>query len=638
MDRSAQHLCFRDKVEKLAKKIAAHKLLYYEGKSSIADEQYDRLEEQLRALDAGHEELTRVGTQQHHLKKKVQHSSKMLSLDKVYLIDDLYSWIGTHEVISTLKIDGVSCSLLYREGALALAKTRGDGLFGEDVTSCARWVEDIPKKFDKFTDNFEVRGELYCTKKGFEELKVVMKRLNLSVPRSQRNIIAGILLRKKHIHLARFMHFKAFDLLEENDHILTEMDKFMILKERSFQTPDVELHKDLSSIKPVIDSGKTFDKRESFQVDGLVFSYNLLAVQKKYGVTAHHPKFKMAFKYRGSSKTTKIEEIQWSISRKGYLTPVASIEPVYLSHAMIRRVTLHNFKLVKDHRLKRGDTIEIIRSGEVIPKFVSLIKSSQGTFIYPQTCPFCQGKTSIETIRLICTMDTCKGRVKQILLNFIQKIGIEGLDERRLEEMMEKCHLKNIPQLYTLSKKDFLKLDKVQETMAAKLFLNIQKTKNVDLLLFLTALGIDQGSSARCEKILRAGFNTLEKIDELDEKKLKNIPGFATTISHLWITSFRSKKEIIDGLLHLNFCIEPFSISPERMQVCITGPLVEKRSLVIKRFKELGIIVNGTLTNTTNYLIINTETSKSLKFKRAIELNIPRITESAFYHLIEHSK
>ena len=626
-----------DRVLELEKLIKHHKILYYRGIPEITDQEFDDLEDELKKLDSNNSVLEMIGSQELP-DKKIKHEHKMLSLDKTYKVEDLKDWMGENEVVSTFKLDGVACSLIFENQKLKLAKTRGDGTFGEDITQKILWVENIPKKISKApSKSFEVRGELYCSEESFFHLAEEMVSEDLERPSSQRNIVAGLMGRKENLELCRFINFQAYDFITENKKLKKEMEKFQILKSLGFEIPEVELHKNHKSIQTAIEKAKTFMGEGEYNIDGLVFTFNDLEKQDQMGVTSHHPRYKIAFKFQSQSAKTRILEIIWSVSRNGILTPVGNIEPVELSGAKISRVTFHNYGLVKQYELKKGDEIEIIRSGEVIPKFISLIKSSKNKFEIPGKCPECSSKVKIDDIRLYCSNPQCPGKIKEIILNFIQKIGIEDLSSKRLDELIEAKLVKNIPDLYRLKKEDLLKLDKVQETLASKLIKTIENSKKVDLITFLSALGISGGAYNKCEKIVHNGYNTLDKIKHLTPEKLKEIESFAEKSSVEFYSSLKEKFSLIDKLVDLGFKFEKkkeVQTPITGKKICITGALSEKRSAVEGKIMEFGGIVVTSVSENTDYLLTNETESSSSKFVKAKKLKVPLITEAEFFKLI----
>ncbi len=625
------------RIEKLEQLIRHHKILYYRGTPEISDKEFDNLEDELRKLDPTNPVLEIIGSQELP-DKKIKHAHKMLSLDKTYKENDLLDWVGKHDVVSTFKLDGVACSLIFENNKLSLAKTRGDGTYGEDISHKILWIENIPKKVSKgLSKNFEVRGELYCTEKNFFHLSEEMVSQGLEKPTSQRNIVAGLMGRKENLELCRFINFQAFDFIIEGKKLKKEMEKYQILKEFGFEIPEVELHKDSKSIEAAIEKAKIFMSEGDYGIDGLVFTINDLETQDQMGVTSHHPRYKIAFKFQSQSAKTKIKEIIWSVSRNGILTPVGIIEPVELSGAKISRVTFHNYGLVKQYELKFDDEIEIIRSGEVIPKFIALIKSSKHKFEIPTRCPSCESKVKIEDIRLYCSNPDCPGKNKEIILNFIQKIGIEDLSSKRLDELMSAKLVKNIPDLYRLKKEDLLRLDKVQDVLATKLIKTIEASKKVDLITFLSALGISGGAYNKCEKVVHNGFNTIDKIKKITPEKLMEIESFAEKSSVEFYNSLKEKFPLIDKLGDLGFKFEKVKevhtpISGKK--ICITGALTEKRSVVEGKIREFGGIVVTSVSENTDYLLTNEKGSDSSKFVKAKKLKTPIITEEEFFKLI----
>lgn len=616
------------RIQELEQLILKHKSLYYRGRPEISDVDYDQLEEELKNLDPDNNVLKLVGTNLES-GKKVKHETKMLSLGKTYDIDELMRWKGDEEIVSTFKIDGVSCSLIYEDGHLVMAKTRGDGTHGEDITNKVIWMESIPKSIDD-QEKLEIRGELYCDEKDFFHLSEEMQRRELERPTNQRNIVAGLISRKDHTDLCYAISFQAFDLLKPKDPD-KEITKLELLKKLGFETPEAYVHKDETSLKEVIDQARIFMSEGDYQIDGLVFTLNNTALHQELGSTAHHPRYKMAFKFAGESKVTRIEDIVWSVSRNGILTPVALVEPVQLSGAKVSRVTLHNYGVVKQHQLKRKDKIEIIRSGEVIPKFLSVVESSDEEFIIPQKgCEFCKKDIVVDDIRLRCVNDICPDRDREIILNFIQKIGIDDLSSKRIEEMIKKGLIKGIPSLYDLKVEDLLELEKFKEKLANKVVDHIQGSKNVDLSTFLSALGISGGAYNKCEKVVHAGYNSIEKIKNLTIEQLVEIEGFAEKSAEDFHQSLKEKLPLIDELIKRGFEFEEVEIKETQVlgkKFCITGSLSEKRNVIEQRIRDFGGVVVGSVSKNTDYLVTNETQSNSSKFKKANDLDIPVVSE-----------
>ena len=624
-----------DRVKVLEKEIKRHKSLYYQGKPEISDAQYDQLEDELKGLDPQNPVLEIIGAGVTG-NNKVKHDTKMLSLNKTYKIEELISWKDSYEIVSTYKIDGISCSLIYENGKLALSKTRGDGSFGENITNKVIWIDSIPSTIS-LNGKVEVRGEIYCTEEDFFHLSDEMISRGLEKPTSQRNIVAGLIGRKTDLDLCRYLSFKAFDLISDQATYKTEMEKNSSIAKQGFEIPYLFLHKDKKDIEKRLEDTKLFMSEGEYQIDGIVFSYNDLSLHEELGNTAHHPRYKMAFKFQGESKETTLNDILWNVSRNGTLTPVGIVEPVELSGAKISRVTLHNYGLVKQYELKKGDVIEIVRSGEVIPKFISVVKSSEAVQEFPDKCPSCDQKIYIDDIRLKCRNTSCPAQVKEEILNFVAKIGIDDISSKRIDEMLNSKLISNISDLYKVKKEQFLELDKVKEKLATKFVEGIEKSKQVDLITFLSALGISGGAYNKCEKVVQAGYDNIDKILKLDLYQLVDIEGFAEKSAEEFLNSLRSKHELIKELIKSGFSFEKKQTAQTVLtgkKICITGSLSMKRSEMETILRDAGAIMVSSVTKNTDYLVTNDTESSSSKFKKAEKLEIPILNEDKLKGMI----
>ncbi len=614
-------------IQELENMIKYHKSLYYAGKPEISDFEYDKIEQELKELSPNNPVLNLIGSEVIS-NDKVRHDTKMLSLGKTYKIEDLMKWASVGDVVGLYKVDGVSCSLIYEGGKLVLAKTRGDGTFGENITNKVLWMKGVPKTIS-IQERVEVRGEMYCDEKSFFELSTQMQELGLEKPNSQRNIVAGLVGRKENIDLCKHIGFFAFDVIGKV--YQTEVSKYDDLKREKFDILELYHPKNQSDFEKIIDSAKIFLSEGEFLIDGIVFVYNQVSLHEELGETAHHPRYKMAFKFPGETKVTKLRKITWQVSRNGILTPVGEVEPIEISGAVVSRVTLHNYGMVKQNNLKSDDLIEIIRSGEVIPKFMSVMEESDNPFEIPESCPSCAQKVVIRDIRLICENPHCPAQVKETILNFIQKIGIDDISSKRLDEMIKKGLVNSIESLYQLERDDFFKLDKVKEKLAQKFETAIEKSKESDLITFLASIGISGGAYNKCEKVVNAGFDSIDKIIAMNSEELSQVEGFAIKSSEDFVNSIQEKKKLIENLMNLGFKLELEDMSSKPLtgvKICITGSLSEKRSIIESRIRDAGGSVVGSVSKNTNILLTNETEAKSSKYKKALELGIEIKTEA----------
>ena len=625
------------RIEELEQLIRYHKELYYSGISELDDIDYDKLELELRSLDPQNNILNLVGSE---VKSniKIKHDSKMLSLLKTYDLEELIKWAHGLDIIGTFKLDGVSCSLIYENQRLILAKTRGNGQYGENITNKVMWMNGVPQQILS-KNRTEIRGEIFCTQKNFLDLSKKMEEIGLEIPTSPRNIVAGLIGRKENLELNKYISLKAFEVIGPT--FTQEIEKYHFLKENKFSTLEIKSLLKKEDFILLIERAKDFMQNGDFQIDGLVFIYNKLSLHKELGETAHHPRYKMAFKFEGEKKTTLLKKIKWQVSRNGLLTPVGEIEPIEISGAKVSRVTLHNYGVVRDHNLKSGDIIEIIRSGEVIPKFLRTLEQSSHKFLIPDYCPSCKEKLEVCEIRIICRNKLCYEQIKETILHFIQKIGIDNLSSKRLDEMLKDKLVARIEDLYKLDVKRLMLLDKVKEKLASKLITSINKSKEVDLVTFLVSLGLAGGAYNKCEKIVKHGFNTMTKILALDKESLSDIEGFAEKSASDLVDSLRAKEELIRNLMSLGFDLKYSSeegLCFGEMKICITGSLSKKRNWIEEKIRENGGSIVSSVTSKTNILLTNDAEGSSTKFKKAKELGIKIISEEDLHKMIVGDK
>ncbi len=633
-----------ERTQELAHAIMRHKRLYYAGKPEISDPAYDAMEEELRRLAPDHPVLHYVGTDvTSKTNPKVTHAVPMLSLQKVYEQDELLSWMKEHPLVGTWKIDGNALALVYEKGQLTLAKTRGNGRVGEDVTDKAQWVADIIPNLDEKL-SVEIRGELYCSEHHFAQLVEEMLGRGLERPTSARNIVSGLLGRKSHVDLARYFNFLPFDVLENNGQRLfkTEMAKFKWLEEKGFALPRPALLNDEDAVKHYLIEVKHDMQESEIGLDGVVFTYNDMNLHEEFGATSHHPRYKMSFKWQGHTAIATIKEIFWSPSRLGIVTPVAVIDPVFLSGASISNITLHNAEHVKAYNLKPGDEIEIVRSGEVIPKFLEVKQSAPGTYTFPKECPSCKTPLEFDDVRLKCPNQTdCPTQQSGAILNWIRAVEIDDLSDKRLDNMIDAGLVESVPDLYRLTKEDLLTLPLMGDKMAEKLLKNIQGSRKLALARFLTGLGIAGTGLTSWEKIITE-FQSLKAIQKASVEDIAAVEGFATKTATQIVEGLVAREPLIEELLGLG--VKPFLEEHLKgnksgvlagKHIAITGALTRPRGEVEKLIKAAGGKPASSVSKNTFALVTNEPESTSSKMEKARQLNIPIWTEDHLMHVLD---
>lgn len=620
------------RVEALAEQILRHKRLYYAGKPEISDSAYDKLEGELQALAPEHPALSVVGSAPGTAARKMPHDTPMLSLNKTYKVEDLVSWMDGEELVGTPKVDGNSLSLIYEKGVLSLAKTRGDGRVGEDVTEKVRWISEcLPRLQDKVS--VEVRGELYCSNHQFALLVQEMLDRKLERPTNPRNIVAGMLGRKQHIDLNRFFNFFAFEVIGVSG-LKTEIEKFAWLAKQGFPVPPHQLIAKEDEMGSYLERIREWMAEDEISYDGAVFAYNRLALQAQLGNTGHHPRFKLSFKWPGQTAEAVITKIEWATSRLGIVTPVAVIEPVQLSGAMISNITLHNAEHVKAYNLKAKDKIEIIRSGEVIPKFLQVVEAAPGNYKWPAACPSCGQELSFDSVRLKClNKDECAAQKSGFILNWMKAVEIDDISEKRLEQMLQLELVTDVVDLYKLKPADFLKLPQTKEKMAEKLYKNIQASCDVPLVKFLNGMGIE-GAGLRTWEKLVDHFHGLEGILTVDAATLMEVEGFAEKSAEQIVSGLKDRSALIKRLLKVGLKpglpkrrFAPGEGPLAGQQFVITGALTQPREQIEKLIREAGGKASSSVSKNTTALVTNEGDSTSSKMKKAKDLGIPIWTE-----------
>jgi DNA ligase (NAD+) len=620
------------RIAELAHAIMHHKKAYYSGKPEIPDVAYDTLEDELKVLDPDHPVLQIVGAGAGSVSamRKVEHATPMLSLDKTYEMTDLFRWAGTRPVMGTLKVDGNSLSVVYEKGRMVVAKTRGNGRVGEDVTEKAQWIADIPRGLPSGL-SCEIRGELYCTEGNFLRLSDEMAQMGLDRPTSPRNIVAGLLGRKVHFELSRYFSFFAFDYISADGNtprFKTEVEKFAWLGKAGFSLPHPQRLVSEKDIQGYLDYVRGLIAEDEIGLDGAVFSYDDLALHEELGVTAHHPRYKLSFKWQGQTAVSVIKEITWATSRLGIVTPVAVIEPVFLSGASITNITLHNAAHVKAFNLKKGDRIEIVRSGEVIPKFLGVVEGADGDYSWPRNCPDCGTGLISDDVRLKCPNATgCPAQQLGAILNWIRCAEIDDLNEKRLVPLMEAGLVSTMADLYKLGEEDFLVIPQTREKMAAKLFANIQASKSLPLASFLNGLGIEGAGRTTWEKLLEH-FPGLEEMLAATPAEVAAIEGFAEKSAGQVVTGLAARRAWIRELLAAG--VKP--VAPESgtsgdgslagLQFVITGALSAPRTEVEKWIKQAGGKLASAVSKNTHAVVTEDPESGSSKMKKARELGV----------------
>jgi len=617
--------------KKLENLILYHKRKYYDDDSEISDAEYDSLEDRLKDIDPDNPVLFIVGTPSGG---NVIHDPPMLSCQKAKTVDKIISWSENRPLMMGYKIDGLSLKIIYQDSKLIQAATRGSGTLGDDVTLNVLKIQTIPKTIP-FEERVEIRGELYMRISEFN-------RINNSLPSDEkysnpRNLAAGTAKQKDaRLMEGRTLNFMAFELLGWNNQATIE-EKASTLKTWGFETSDY-LTIDSPNYEEVFKHFKSVEnERDSldFEIDGVVFKYNLTSDREEVGATDHHPRWQIALKFESKGKSTKLNAITWQVGRTSVLTPVAELEPVEVSGAVIGRATMHNADFLIKLDAKPGDFVYVERSGEVIPKIIRVTaKNTTGKVNLPDQCPSCGAKTVRSGVNLLCTGDSCRGRDIQQISSWIQKTGIDGIGSKSLEKLYDSGLLKHYSDLYSITEEQLVSL---LGKNGAKILSSIEGAKRLPFQTFLAALGIDS-LGRTMGKRLENSFESLEELVEASIEKLKSVEGIsditALNIQKGIRQTERYAKLFENGvkIIYLDKKTDQKQTKVKKqMKIYITGKVEDITKAQLKEMTaEKGIEWGSGVSKSLDYLVL-AENAGEKRQEQAAALGVKMISWEEFY-------
>lgn len=620
----------------LEAEVRRHNKLYFEDRApEISDYEFDAMVEELRRRAPDSPVLVELISDASRDGVKVTHLTPMLSLDKCYDEAGVEDWAGKFEglVIASPKIDGCAVSIVYgSEGTLERAATRGDGIVGEDITKNALMIKTIPHAVKRAS--IEVRGEVYMPLSTFERY-----RSEFSNPR---NLAAGAIKQKDPQRTRDYgLSFFAYDIISSEGEIFeSEQAKrdelvrlgFEIVESRRIEKGEME-----GSYRDFLKRRAEFD----FETDGVVFRVDSCAEQRRLGKTIHHPRFAIAYKFQGDSGETTLIDVEWSVSRTGAITPVAIVEPVELSGAMVRRASLHNAGFVKRFKLSRGARVVMMRRGGVIPNLEQVVADGAEEIMLPSHCPSCGAAIREEDDFLYCTnAASCVKSAVGELSHFVKELGIDGFGEKLLARLYESGRVVDPSELFELSAADLLEMERMGETLAAKLIVNIDQRRKVSLDIFLRSLGIRE-LGKHASRILTQ-FGDLAHIRAAKEEELADIHSFGSVIAREIVDGLKRKSELIDRLLkHIE--ISEVSISNGGVlsgkSFLFTGKMISSaREDAQALVQKLGGVAAQSVTKDLDFLVIGDGGGAGSKLAKARKLqengsSVKVISESEFLEM-----
>jgi len=652
------------KIDKLREEIKYHEKKYYvDNDPQISDYEFDLLVKKLEKLESQFPELItpesptqRVGEQPLEGFASVEHRLPMLSLDNCYSVEELREFeerikkiIPSQKIeyVVELKIDGLGISVIYRQGKYFQAVTRGDGFRGDDVTPSVKTIRSFPLEIEESRE-VEVRGEIYLPFKSFLEINKDREKKGEPLFANPRNAAAGSLrlLDPREVASRKLDAFLYYIFIEGRE-MESQWENLQMLKKLGFKTnPSSRL---CHSLEEVISYWQEWCQQRDnldYDVDGVVIKVNSTQQRIQLGSTAKFPRWAISFKFPARQATTKIKDIIIQVGRTGALTPVAILEPVKLSGITISRSTLHNEDEIKRKDIRIGDYALIERSGDVIPKVVSVMKErrtgQERKFVFPTRCPVCHSavyKHEGEAVAR-CSNPSCPARLRESLLHFASRraMNIEGLGEAVLDQLLENKLVKSIPSLYSLELEDLVKIKRMGLKSSQNLLDEIEKSKQRDVARLIYALGI-RYVGERTAQILASHFKSIDNLQKASFEELTQVEGIGPKVAESIVFFFKQPANI--ELLHklkeagLNFKVKEEQEGEKSLagQVFVlTGKLTSlTREQASEIIEVLGGKVSSSVTKKTNYIIVGE--SPGSKLRRAQELGIPTLNEQEFLKL-----
>ena len=657
------------KYNQLKKKIEEHNYHYYVlNESIISDRQFDRLFQEIKDLEGKFPELItkdsptqRVGGYVASAFQKSNHPTLMLSLSNTYSSQECLAFDQRikkrlemdanqdMQYLCEVKLDGVSINLVYEDGYLTKAITRGDGQIGENVTENIKTIKSIPLKLRSKISFLEVRGELFFLYKDFQKLNQTRKEMDLPLFSNPRNTASGSIRQlDTSITACRPLSFLAHGCGKvrlDSQNIQTHSQIIELFLKLGL--PCLQISSSLSqlisekkhisfiapSIKEAIAYYKTIyqlKKHIPFDIDGIVIKVNSIEQQELLGFLPRHPRWAIAAKFEQETVTTKIKDIVIQVGRTGALTPVALLEPVLIDRVTVQQATLHNQDEITKKDISIGDTVRVQRAGEVIPAIIDVIKEKRPpdtcVFQIPGSCPICSTKIIKEDVVFRCPNFSCLGRLKATFKHFISKraMNMDGIGHRLVDQLVDAKIIQEFADFYKLKKDDILKLDKQGEKSTQLILNSIEKSKQVTLSRFIFALGL-RYVGEQTAKLLAENYQNIDSLLTASYESLLSIEGVGSTVAESLIKEMPEITEVIQNLLKSGVFIQnPQGTLKTRGSIVITGTFHESRDKIKVFLEEQGFKVHTSLSQKTNYLLIGE--SPGSKKDKAHQLGIKTLT------------
>lgn len=657
----------KKEIESLRTEIFRHERLYYvESRPEISDYEFDQLLRRLETLEREHPELAspsspsqRVGGAPVDGFAAVRHDPPMLSIENAYSLEELREWDArvrrgagrdAVEYSTDLKIDGVSIDLVYEKGELIRGATRGDGVRGDDVTTNVRTIRSIPLRIGGGHAQLQIRGEIYIDKATFVRLNEEAEEAGQSPLANPRNAAAGaVRVKDPKQAAARRLRAIVYQVVRaEGQPVHSQSEAYALLEDLGFPVnPAHAVCATLEQVEAFIDRWREKRHELPFEIDGIVVKVNRFDLQRELGATSKAPRWAVAYKYPPEAVRTVIREVHAQVGRTGTITPVAVLDPVWVSGSTVQRATLHNFEEVARKDIRIGDTVLVEKGGDVIPKVTGVVlderpKRSKPVPV-PDRCPVCgepvhrfEGEVAIR-----CVNQGCPAITRESILHFVSRkaMDIEGLGEERVVQLLEKGLVTDFTSLYELKKEDLVELERWGGKSAENVLEQIERSKTSELARLVFALGI-RHVGERAARLLAGRFGSVERLMEATDAELVAIPEIGPKVAEsvTFFFSVPANRERIETLLRLG--LRPThvaTVTGDRLAgktVVVTGTLERlTRDQIHAMIEREGGKASGSVSKKTSYLVAGSDAGS--KLDKAKSLGVPVISEDEFLAMVQ---
>ncbi|WP_313215362.1 NAD-dependent DNA ligase LigA [Soonwooa sp.] len=661
----------QNKIEALREELHQHNYNYYIlDEPSISDFEFDALLKELQNLEEKYPEFAdansptlRVGGGVTKNFPTVQHQFRMYSLDNSYDFDDLEDWekriIKTIEepveFVAELKYDGASISILYENGQLSQAVTRGDGFQGDEITNNVRTISDIPLKLNgDFPNRFFIRGEIYLTRKNFDKLNKIREEEGLDPFMNPRNTASGSLKMQDSAEVRkRGLSAVLYQYIAEEFPAETHWDLLAKAKNWGFKVSEdqAKLCTTLEDVKNFINYWDTERHNLPFEIDGIVIKVNSLKHQRQLGYTAKSPRWAMAYKFKAEKVETELQSISYQVGRTGAVTPVANLKPVLLAGTIVKRASLHNEDIIKKLDLHENDFVYVEKGGEIIPKIVGVNtekRTAESEEVkYITNCPECgTDLVKIEDQAIhFCPNDLhCPPQVVGRMIHYVSRkaLNIENLGSETIEQLYREKLIENPADFYTLTKEQLLPLERMAEKSAQNIIDGIEKSKQIPFEKVLYGIGIKHVGETVAKKLVK-NFATIEDLKNATAEELTQVEDIGGKIAESIVEFFQNQENLlmIERLKNYGVQLEKGESTNEVLSTVLknkTFLFTGKLSLFTREQAEEMVEKHGgknisAVSKNLNYLVVGEKAGSKLKKAQDIG-TITILDEQQFLDLI----